>query len=268
MKQQKSLKGLTIVSLILLTLVFQVSAESTIPSIGVIANATVDEGDDVYLDCPITNKTAASKVQWFRVLPGYLHISNDGSLVTKNTEKYGVRATTTTSVKQQELNTVTLIIKHASNADVGRYRCRVLISQVSYPRWPSKDAFVSIAAPPMILSVSNTKMVSAVGEDVTLTCRGYGAPEPTITWYKGDAGTNIMGHGEVLHLENLRAGDGGEYRCEVDNGVPPKAMETYHITIEQEPMCSAPQLHVMQAKNIFQPALMTCHVTENKENIP
>ncbi|XP_060077174.1 lachesin-like [Ylistrum balloti] len=238
-----------------------VPAKQTLPSIGILANATVEEGDDVYLDCPVINKTAVSKVQWFRILPSYLHISNDGNLQTTKTEKYGVKATDAASANTQAINTVTLIIKHVADSDVGRYRCRVLIPQVSYPLWPSKDSFVSIAAPPVILSVGNTKVVSAVGGDVTLTCRVYGAPEPTITWYKGDAGTNIMGHGEVLHLEGLRAGDGGEYSCEADNGVSPNAMETYHITIKQEPLCSAPRLHVMQAKNIFQPAEMSCHIT-------
>ncbi|XP_033726269.1 opioid-binding protein/cell adhesion molecule homolog isoform X2 [Pecten maximus] len=260
--------GFKVIFLVLLSVAFQVSAEKVLPSIGVIANATADEGDDVYLDCPVTNKTAVSKVQWFRMLPSYLHISNDGDLLTINMDKYGVKATDAISGNPQTVNTVTLIIKHVTVSDVGRYRCRVRIPQVSYPRWPSKDAFVSIAAPPVILSVGNTKVVSAVGEDVTLTCRVFGAPEPTITWYKGDTGSNIMGHGEVLHLEGLRAGDGGEYRCEADNGVQPNAMETYHITIEQEPMCSAPKQNVMQAKNIFQPAEMTCHVTENEEIDP
>ncbi|XP_069121576.1 protein amalgam-like [Argopecten irradians] len=256
------IRGLNITFLLLLYLTYKVSAEKSLPSIGILNNATGEEGDDVYLDCPVINQSAGSKVQWFRVLPSYLHISNNDELVTTDTDKFGVRTTNGVPGTSQTVNnTVTLIIRHMSESDIGRYRCRVLIPRVSYPRWPSKDAFLTFAAPPVILSVGNTKVVASVGDDVTLTCRVYGTPEPIITWYKGDAGINIMGHGEVLHLEGLMAGDGGEYRCEADNGISPKAMETYFITIKQEPMCSAPQLHVLQAKNIFKSAEMTCHVT-------
>ena len=85
----------------------------------------------------------------------------------------------------------------------------------------------------MVLAPVNTTVT--LGNDLTVTCLGYGSPPPTITWRKGgrqltnesDSETNIYNSlptesgvilsRSVLEIYNINLVDEGEYSCSAAN---------------------------------------------------
>jgi len=73
--------------------------------------------------------------------------------------------------------------------------------------------------PPKIKVNPARESIIDVGKNLTLTCRGYGNPTPTITWTKdGVSQRQFKVSGNELRLVNVQRKDVGSYRCTASNG--------------------------------------------------
>ena len=66
---------------------------------------------------------------------------------------------------------------------------------------------------------STEESIVNAGENLTLTCKADGDPQPTITWTRDGVSENQFRKTEnVLQLSNVQTKDVGSYRCSVANG--------------------------------------------------
>ena len=62
---------------------------------------------------------------------------------------------------------------------------------------------------------STRRIVANKSDTVTLRCQFDGNPVPTVSWYY--QGEEIARGEESLRLDNVRQGDGGEYKCKAES---------------------------------------------------
>lgn len=78
---------------------------------------------------------------------------------------------------------------------------------------------VIFLVPPKIDVNPAREIITDVGKNLTLTCRGYGDPKPTFTWTKDGVPQNqFKASGYDLHFVNVQRKDVGSYRCTATNG--------------------------------------------------
>ncbi|RMX40395.1 hypothetical protein pdam_00023999, partial [Pocillopora damicornis] len=69
------------------------------------------------------------------------------------------------------------------------------------------------------------------GDNIKLTCKATGRPEPNITWTKEKLGnqgyTVVVQEGKVLTITNINRIDAGEYTCTAYNGFDPAKIGTF-----------------------------------------
>lgn len=78
---------------------------------------------------------------------------------------------------------------------------------------------MNFIVPPKINVAPPRKSIVNAGENLTLTCKADGDPQPTITWTRDGVSENQFRKTEnVLQLSNVQTQDVGSYRCSVANG--------------------------------------------------
>lgn len=78
---------------------------------------------------------------------------------------------------------------------------------------------MNFIVPPKINVAPPRKSIVNAGENLTLTCKADGDPQPTITWTRDGVSENQFRKTEnVLQLSNVQTKDVGSYRCSVANG--------------------------------------------------
>ena len=88
---------------------------------------------------------------------------------------------------------------------------------------------MNFVVPPKIDVDPPRKATVNAGQNVTLTCKASGDPQPTVTWTKDGVPQNLFRrNGTVLQLFNVQTKDVGSYRCTVTNGY---GMDLTHISI-------------------------------------
>ena len=76
------------------------------------------------------------------------------------------------------------------------------------------------------------------GNNLQLTCKASGRPEPNITWTKGKPGNQdnigVVQEGKVLNITNINRNDSGTFTCTVYNGFGKKESLAVHVNVTCE----------------------------------
>ena len=76
------------------------------------------------------------------------------------------------------------------------------------------------------------------GDNLQLTCKASGRPEPNITWTKEKPGnqgsTVVVQEGKVLTITNINRTDKGEYYCSAYNGFGTPENRTVYVNVTCE----------------------------------
>ncbi|ODN05030.1 Lachesin, partial [Orchesella cincta] len=199
-----------------------------------IPNVTVAVGRDASLPCVVEN-LGTHKVAW-------VHIDRRMILTI---HKHIVTRIPRFTVSFDSHKTWLLNINNVQQEDRGYYMCQVntepMISQVGY---------LQVVVPPNILDEDSSESHVAVREhqNITLSCKAEGFPEPRITWKREDGQPFAldrrkkvnMSEGERLHLTKISRLEMGAYLCIASNGVPPSVSKRIIIDVEFSPMIWVP----------------------------
>ncbi|CAH0546577.1 unnamed protein product [Brassicogethes aeneus] len=139
-----------------------------------------------------------------------------------------------------------LHIRNVSEKDVGNYTCEILITN---NKKISVTHILRLPTAPKIISLKaeNDRTTFSKGETLKLTCLTSGLPKPVISWHKETNRLEITG--DTLIIENLKAKDGGLYRCLADNKNPSPAHQSIEIEVETEPIVTIEKYAVNTDKN-------------------
>ncbi|KAJ1521659.1 hypothetical protein ONE63_003305 [Megalurothrips usitatus] len=149
------------------------------------------------------------------------------------------------SVSHDNQKTWRLHVNQVQQEDRGYYMCQVntnpMINQVGY---------LQVVVPPNILDDASTPSAVAVRENqnISLTCRAEGFPEPKIRWKREDQHPIILSRnnktqefsGETLHLTRITRAEMGVYLCIASNTVPPTVSKRITVDVEFPPMIWVP----------------------------
>ncbi|XKL66900.1 hypothetical protein PGB90_010320 [Kerria lacca] len=143
------------------------------------------------------------------------------------------------SVSHDNQKTWLLNVANAQAEDRGYYMCQVntnpMISQVGY---------LQVVVPPNILDEESTLSSVAIREhqNLTLTCKATGFPEPKIIWKREDANEIVLDrkkkvavliyNGKNLTMIKISRTDMGAYLCIAMNGVPPSVSKRIIVDVE------------------------------------
>ncbi|XP_023247731.1 lachesin-like [Copidosoma floridanum] len=199
-----------------------------------IPNVTVALGRDASLPCVIDN-LGTYKVVWIHV----------GRQMLVSVHKHVVAKIPRFSVTNDNHKTWQLHIKAVERQDRGFYMCQVntkpMISQIG---------FLEVVVPPNILDKESSPSNIAVREhqNVTLTCKAEGHPEPKLKWRREDnQGISVdrrtkvpMYEGNSLNLTKITRMEMGSYLCIASNGVPPSISKRILVDVEFSPMIWVP----------------------------
>jgi len=136
-----------------------------------IRNVTVPLGREAVLSCVI-NDLGAFKVGWLRQSDQTI-MSYHRKVVTHNPR---------VTVTHDESRTWNLHIRHVRESDQGCYMC-----QINTDKMKKQLGCITVQVPPDVIDEESTSdMTVNEGDNVTLTCRAKGKPEPKIIWRRED----------------------------------------------------------------------------------
>lgn len=197
-----------------------------------IPNVTVALGRDASLPC-VVNNLGTYKVAW-------IHIDRQMILTI---DRHVISRVPRFSVSHDSQKTWLLNVANAQAEDRGYYMCQVntnpMISQVGY---------LQVVVPPDILDDESTLSSVAVRENqnLTLTCKAGGFPEPKIMWKREDGNEIVLDrkkkvavnihNGRNLTITKISRTDMGAYLCIATNGVPPSVSKRIIVDVEFPPM--------------------------------
>ena len=76
------------------------------------------------------------------------------------------------------------------------------------------------------------------GDNLNLTCKATGRPEPNITWTKEKPGnegnTVVVQEGKVLTITNINITNAGNYTCTAYNGFGKSEKKTVYMIVTSE----------------------------------
>ncbi|KAM5259263.1 hemicentin-2 isoform 1-T1 [Hipposideros larvatus] len=136
-----------------------------------------------------------------------------------------------------------LQILNAQKEDAGQYTC-VVTNELGEAM---KNYHVEVLIPPSISKDDPTGEVSVkevktkVNSTLTLECECWGAPPPTISWYKDgrpvtpNERLHILGEGRLLQIQPTQVSDSGRYLCVASN-VAGEDDQDFNVLIQVPPM--------------------------------
>ncbi|CAG0897091.1 unnamed protein product [Darwinula stevensoni] len=228
-----------------------------------VENITVSLGDDAVLACSVSH-LGTHKIAWVRE-------EVEGPTVMTLNEKV-VLDNSRVSISTEGNRIWTLRIRHVSPGDIGCYMCQVnaqqMLSRVGCIRTRGLSGVdghgvdgygveghgVDGYEPPSINEAESSSDVTAKeGEDVQLSCRARGNPDPEIKWKreddahiqlrKADTHNSLQRYGsrdwirfqlvkgEGLQLSKIDRRQAGSYLCIASNDVPPAVSKRIRVTV-------------------------------------
>ncbi|OXA64093.1 Lachesin [Folsomia candida] len=149
------------------------------------------------------------------------------------------------SVSYDSHKTWLLNINAVQQEDRGYYMC-----QINSEPMQSQVGYLQVVVPPNILDDDSSDSHVAVREhqNITLSCKAEGFPEPRITWKREDGAAFAVdrrkkvnvSEGERLHLFKISRLEMGAYLCIASNGVPPSISKRITVDVEFSPMTYIP----------------------------
>lgn len=195
-----------------------------------IPNVTVTVGRDASLPCVISN-LGTYKVVW-------IHIDRQMVLTM---HKHVITRIPRYSISVNE-NTWVLHVTRVQQDDRGYYMCQVntnpIISQVGY---------LQVTVPPVFIDDGSTTSATVIireNENLTLSCRAQGFPQPKIVWKREDGRDIVLSKkmkgsvfsGEFIHFEKISRNDMSGYLCIAANGVPPALIKKIFVNVQFSPI--------------------------------
>ncbi|XP_012219319.1 lachesin-like [Linepithema humile] len=212
---------------------------------GPITNLTVPLGRDATFTC-LVKHLGGYRVGWVKADTKAIQAIHD-HVITHNQR---------VSVSHSDHTMWNLHIKGVQKEDGGLYMC-----QINTDPMKSQTGMLSIVEPPDFDSeATSSDVMVGEGNQVKLTCRARGVPEPRVSWRRED-GRNIIirepfagsapnqkshvssvleFHGEELKLTKITRNEMGVYLCIASNGVPPAVSKRIYINVHFPPMIHVP----------------------------
>ena len=106
----------------------------------------------------------------------------------------------------------------------------------NYP-WSLPVIVWLLLAPTNISGIRGNRTVLE-GDNLHLTCKATGRPEPNITWSKEKPGnqgnTGVVQEGKVLTITNINRTDAGTFTCTAYNGFGKPENQTVYVNVTSE----------------------------------
>ncbi|VDK84234.1 unnamed protein product, partial [Onchocerca ochengi] len=143
-----------------------------------------------------------------------------------------------------------LVIKDVQENDIGGYSCQLNTDPVI-----SKTGYLRIKVPPYVARTTASAVEVREGQNVTLSCRAFGDPPPTIVWRRQDRqiirfngatgyGASVF-NGSDLTIIKVNRKHMSDYICIASNGVPPDESWSVKLHVTFEPVV-VPQAEIVQ----------------------
>ncbi|CAL4103782.1 unnamed protein product, partial [Meganyctiphanes norvegica] len=248
-----------------------------------VPNITVTVGRDALLSCTV-EKLKNFKVAWVQVDTQTI-LTIHKQVITRNPR---------ISLLHDDHRSWHLQLKNVQESDRGWYMC-----QVNTDPMRSRQGFVDVVVPPDIIDKETSgDQTVREGQDVTLTCRAKGHPEPTIVWRRednaeivlendnrvpslrgiGGAGAGSSGssksqsqgsalqvEGDTLVLKKVNRLQMGSYLCIASNGIPPSISKRANLKVQFPPVAWVPQQ--LEGAYIGQELTIECHTEAYPKSI-
>ncbi|VDK55773.1 unnamed protein product, partial [Anisakis simplex] len=156
-----------------------------------------------------------------------------------------------------------LVVKNVQENDIGGYSCQLNTDPVL-----SRVGFLHLRVPPYVARTTASAVEVREGHNVTLSCRAFGNPTPTVIWRRQDRqiirfngatgyGASVF-NGTDLVLTKVSRKHMSEYVCVASNGIPPDESWSVKLHVTFEPIV-IPQSKVVIASRGAQ-ARLVCNV--------
>jgi len=204
-------------------------------------HSVVDNGMTISLPCLVEKMPAGVQIMWQKM-------DEKKTIIAVGTRVIDPQLTGRAFVTVLEGKGSTLAIGAANTDDAGQYKCEVLIQNNP----PDLKHTVSIRAPPSISSSSPSSITVEKGQDVTLSCKGKGMPEPSIKWTRESGHSRKMPNGQdqmeddVITLSRVTKKDAGIYRCTASNGHGSGATKEMEVIVRYAPEITISEMLVHQ----------------------
>uniref|UniRef100_F1L5F6 Lachesin n=1 Tax=Ascaris suum TaxID=6253 RepID=F1L5F6_ASCSU len=217
-------------------------------------NVTALKGQDIEFRCRINN-LGKHMVAFLRAdIPPRLIAFDER--VFRQRDKYEVRP----RVNNDEW---ILIVKNVQESDVGGYSCQLNTDPIL-----SRAGYLHLRVPPYVARTTASAVEVREGHNVTLSCRAFGNPPPTVVWRRQDRqiirfngatgyGASVF-NGSDLMLTKVSRKHMSEYVCVASNGIPPDESWSVKLHVTFEPIV-IPQSKVVVAIEGGQ-ATLVCNV--------
>jgi len=195
----------------------------------------VDNGMTISLPCIVDQIPAGVQIMWQKLDSKKTIIAVGETVIDP---QLNGRAFVTVTKKGS-----TLAIGAAKTEDAGQYKCEVAVQHNP----PELKHTVDIRAPPSIASHSPASIEVDKGQDVTLSCKGTGAPQPAIKWtrvgHKMPGGENFVESDSVTFTRVTRK-HAGIYKCTASNGHGQGATKQMEVVVRYKPEVEVSEVFV------------------------
>ncbi|XP_066908551.1 lachesin, partial [Halyomorpha halys] len=217
----------------------QAPAENWNPYFGEpMSNVTVPLGREAVFTCVVRN-LGQFKVGWLKAEDQTL-LSVHNFVVTHN-PRISVSQDTDKGIWR-------LHIRQLKNSDRGCYMC-----QINSATMMKQIGCLDLQVPPDIVDAESSNDVTASeGDNVTLSCRATGRPEPRILWKREDSSTITVfspqvgfstvdsWNGEVLQIVDVDYKQMGAFLCIATNDIPPAVSKRIVLIVNFAPVTQSP----------------------------
>ncbi|VDM97799.1 unnamed protein product [Thelazia callipaeda] len=213
-------------------------------------NVTAVKGQDVEFMCRVA-KLGKHMIAFVRAGTPPRLIAFDEKVFRQRT-KYEIKLSAKDNIR-------ILVVKNVQENDIGGYTCQLntdpVISKTGYLHLKGKFIFVyNFIVPPYVARTTASVVEVREGHNVTLSCRAFGDPPPTVIWRRQDRqiirfngatgyGASIF-NGSDLTITKVNRKHMSEYVCVASNGIPPDESWSVKLYVTFVPLV------VPQAENV------------------